>query len=85
MGDASKYPPGKIKLPANLADTPETRKHFSDYLAEITYMDGQVGDILTTLKDSGLEKDTLVIFTSEQGSQFPGCNGPIGIRVCTLL
>ena len=73
MGDASKYPPGKIKLPANLADTPETRKHFSDYLAEITYMDGQVGDILTTLKDSGLEKDTLVIFTSEQGSQFPGC------------
>lgn len=73
MGDASKYPAKKIKLPQNLADTPITRQHFADYLAEITYMDGQVGDILSTLEASGSAKDTLVIFTSEQGSQFPGC------------
>ena len=73
MGDASQYPPKKLKLPPNLADTPITREHFSNYLAEITYMDGQVGDILATLKASGKENDTLVLFTSEQGSQFPGC------------
>ena len=73
MGDASQYPPKKIELPPNIADTPVTREHFSDYLAEITYMDSQVGDILKTLEESGSANDTLVLFTSEQGSQFPGC------------
>lgn len=73
MGDASKYPPKKLKLPPNIADTPRTRLDYSKYLAEITYMDGQVGEILQTLEKSGRAKDTLVVFTSEQGSQFPGC------------
>lgn len=73
MGDASQYPPRKLKLPPNLADTPLTREHFADYLAEVTYMDGQVGQILQTLKQSGEEDNTVVLFTSEQGSQFPGC------------
>lgn len=73
MGDASQYPPGKLELPPNIADTPVTRGHFSNYLAEITYMDSQVGDILKTLEESGAADDTLVLFTSEQGSQFPGC------------
>jgi N-sulfoglucosamine sulfohydrolase len=73
MGDASQYPPDQISLPNNLADTPLTRQHFADYLAEITYMDGQVGEILKTLNESGSEQNTLVLFTSEQGSQFPGC------------
>jgi uncharacterized sulfatase len=73
MGDASQYPPQRIKLPTNLADTPLTRKHFADYLAEITYMDGQVGQILDTLESSGAADETVVLFTSEQGSQFPGC------------
>ena len=73
MGDPSQYPPGKIKLPPNLADTPETLEHFASYLAEITFMDGQVGEILGALKESGEAENTLVFFTSEQGSQFPGC------------
>lgn len=72
MGDPSAYPPKKIRLPPNIADTPRTREDFGRYLAEITYMDDQVGQILATLKASGAESDTLVLFTSEQGSQFPG-------------
>jgi uncharacterized sulfatase len=73
MGDPSKYPPAKIKLPPNIADTPKTREAFSRYLAEITFMDGQVGEILQVLDQSGKAANTLVLFTSEQGSQFPGC------------
>jgi uncharacterized sulfatase len=73
MGDTSKYPPEKLKLPPNIADTPRTREAFSRYLAEITYMDNQVGEILKALDDTGRADDTLVFFTSEQGSQFPGC------------
>jgi len=73
MGDASKYPPKKLSLPANLADTPRTRQDFSRYLAEISYMDDQFGQILEVLEQSGRAGETLVLFTSEQGSQFPGC------------
>lgn len=73
MGDPSQYPPKKIKLPPNLADTPRTREDYSRYLAEITYMDSQVGEILQVLEQTGQADHTLVLFTSEQGSQFPGC------------
>ncbi len=72
MGDPSQYPPRKLKLPPNIADTPKTRQDFAAYLAEITYMDGQVGEILAALEESGAAQDTLVLFSSEQGSQFPG-------------
>lgn len=72
MGDASAYPPGSIKLPPNLADTPRTRQDFGRYLAEITYMDGQVGELLKALGEAKLDSNTLVVFSSEQGAQFPG-------------
>ncbi len=73
MGDPSQYPPRKLKLPPNLADTKVTREAYSRYLAEITYMDNQVGEILDVLKNTGQTDDTLVFFSSEQGAQFPGC------------
>ena len=54
MGDPSQYPPAKLKLRAsNIADTLRTRQDFAKYLAEITYMDGQVGEILDALKATG--------------------------------
>lgn len=49
------------------------REDYGKYLAEITYMDGQVGELLQVLDTSGQAAQTLVLFTSEQGSQFPGC------------
>ena len=73
MGDASAYPEDQLKLPPNMADTPLTRRDFASYLAEITYMDGQVGDILKALESTGQADNTMVLFSSEQGSQFPGC------------
>jgi N-sulfoglucosamine sulfohydrolase len=73
MGDASAYPPKQLRLPPNIADTARTREDFGKYLAEITYMDGQVGELLATLKRQGHENDTVVLFSSEQGAQFPGC------------
>ena len=72
MGDASAYPPAKLKLPPNLVDTPRTRQDFAAYLAEISFMDKQVGEILALVDQCGLKESTLVLFSSEQGSQFPG-------------
>jgi len=71
MGDASAYPPDELELPPVFADTPETRELYSSYLAEITYMDSQLGDILGALEASGATEETLVLFLSEQGSGFP--------------
>ncbi|MCW1884944.1 sulfatase [Luteolibacter flavescens] len=70
-GDASKYPPGKIKLSPIQADTPETRTGLSKYFAEITYFDSQVGEILTALEEKGLRQNTFVIVLSEQGYDLP--------------
>ncbi len=72
MGDRSRYPVDKITLPPHLADTPKTREDFAAYLAEITYMDDQVGEILKSLDETGQADNTLVLFSSEQGAQFPG-------------
>ncbi len=73
MGDRSAYPPESLKLPPNIADTPITRKEYAAYVAEIGHMDSQVRDILQALETTGKAEDTLVLFSSEQGSQFPGC------------
>ena len=42
-----------------------------NYLAEITYYDGQVGECLDLLEKHGAAENTLVIVVSEQGSGFP--------------
>ena len=70
-GDASRYPVERIKLPPYLADTPVMRDVFSRYLAEITYYDGQVGEILRLLDKHQLSENTLVMVVSEQGNSFP--------------
>jgi len=72
LGDPGHFDLKALKLPPNLADTEATRRDYAKYLAEIEVLDREVGDILKTLDDTGHADDTLVIFTSEQGSQFPG-------------
>jgi len=70
-GDASAYPPEKVKLPPYIVDTPRMRSDFSNYLAEITYYDSQVGEIVGLLDRHGLADNTLVMVVSEQGNGFP--------------
>ncbi|MGE0374602.1 MAG: sulfatase [Planctomycetaceae bacterium] len=70
-GDASQYPPDEIEVPPYLADTPPTRAALSHYYAEITFMDTALGELVSLVDDSGERNNTIVIFTSEQGSSFP--------------
>ncbi len=70
-GDPSRYPPAKIKLPAYIPDTPEVRDGYSRYLAEITYYDDQVGQLLSLLDKHKLAEQTLVLVVSEQGNSMP--------------
>ncbi len=70
-GDPSQYPPSSLKLPPVFVDTPDTREAFSRYLAEVTYFDSQVGELVGLLDRSLLRDNTLVIVLSEQGNSFP--------------
>ena len=70
-GDATMFPPDKLTLPPFFVDTEETRENFSRYLAEINYLDWQVGQVLEIIDNNGLKENTLVIFASEQGNSFP--------------
>ena len=71
MGDPSKYDADKLNVPSYLVDCPHTRQDLTKYLAEITYLDGQLGDCMKIVDESGRRNNTMVIFTSEQGSSFP--------------
>lgn len=70
-GDPDLYPTDKIKLPPWLLDTPETREGMGKYLAEITYYDSQVGQILDLLDKHDLADNTIVMLSSEQGNSMP--------------
>ncbi len=70
-GDASVYDPEKLTLPESWVDTPETRQALTRYYAEVTHLDRQVGRCMELVRNAGKEDETLFIYTSEQGSQFP--------------
>jgi arylsulfatase A-like enzyme len=63
------YDPAKIQLranvPATLAD--RARKDLAGYYAHGTAIDDMVGDLLATLRETGLEENTIVLFTSDHG------------------
>ncbi len=44
-----------------------SRKAIQAYYASITFADAQLGRILDALKESGLEKNTIIVFTSDHG------------------
>lgn len=70
-GDATLFDPDKITLPPHYVDTKETREAYCQYLAEINYLDSQVGQALKLLEKYSLSDNTLVVFASEQGNSFP--------------
>ena len=72
-GDTTAYDATRLTLPPYLADTPETREAMAKYYAEITYMDAQFGRVMKELENAGEAENTLVLFLSEQGSNFPFC------------
>jgi uncharacterized sulfatase len=66
------YDPDKLTMPPYLIDNKETRMAMARYFTEISELDDEVGQIMADLEAKGKAKDTIVIFTSEQGSAFFG-------------
>lgn len=60
-----------IVLPPYLPDNEAVRKDFALYYDEIHRMDDYIGQVLEELDRSGLAKNTVVLFISDNGRAFP--------------
>ncbi len=80
--------PAYVKPPAPLPDNAQTRQDMANYMATVEIMDRCAGQVLDALKESGHERDTLVIFTVDHGIAFPRmkCNlHDTGIGVSLII
>jgi N-sulfoglucosamine sulfohydrolase len=78
------YDPAKLPIPPYLVDTPTTRAGLANYYQDITSVDQRLGEVLESLKRHGFEEDTLFIYTSDQGAEWPRCKWTLydtGLRV----
>ena len=69
------YAPGdptRALIPANLGDTPETRRDMADYEVALDALDSGMGRVLNALEQRGLRDNTLVIITTDHGIPLPG-------------
>ncbi|MEA2200989.1 MAG: N-sulfoglucosamine sulfohydrolase [Solirubrobacteraceae bacterium] len=74
--------------PANLPDTPETRRDMAAYKASARSLDQGVGTVLEALDEHGLADNTLIIFTTDHGLAFPGAKATMfdrGLGVMLIL
>ena len=81
------YEAARLTLPPYLLDTPETREALTRYYTDVTWMDKQLGAVMASLAKHGYESDTLLMFTADQGAQFPSAKWNLydaGIRTPLL-
>jgi arylsulfatase A-like enzyme/acetyl esterase/lipase len=76
------YPPDKIKFSPNVPPEMQTQKVRTEaqgYYAHIRALDQCIGDLTKTLAEVGLDKNTILVFTSDHGEMM----GSQGIRPYT--
>jgi uncharacterized sulfatase len=82
------YDPESLVLAPNLIDTPATRHALAKYYSDLTRLDERIGQCLRHVNESSDPENTIVIYTSDHGAQFPGgkwtCYEP-GLRVPFVL
>ena len=86
-GDASQYDPKALTVPPWMFDNQETRQALCRYYGEISYLDQELDSCLQILKPAGLEENTLVLFSSEQGAGVPNSKWTcydLGLRVALV-
>ncbi|MEZ5399641.1 MAG: sulfatase [Bryobacteraceae bacterium] len=78
------HDPASIRVPKYLPDTEEVRKDLAHYYDEVARMDGECGHVFELLRRHGVDDNTLVVFTGDNGLPFPRAKGSCydpGIRV----
>ena len=78
----AKYPPEGIRFPPNVPaamQTDQVRREAQGYYAHTEALDRCIGDLLQTLADTGLQDNTILVFTSDHGEMM----GAHGVRPYT--
>ncbi|OCN01878.1 hypothetical protein A7X67_03050 [Clostridium sp. W14A] len=60
-----------VQVPPPICDTPENRMEMVAFIESLKIADEAAGIVLDALRESGREKDTLVLFTTDHGIAFP--------------
>jgi len=63
--------PGQVPVPGFLFDDPVVRQELALYYSSVSRADDCVGKILESLKNSGAEDNTVVVFLSDHGMPLP--------------
>ncbi len=82
------YDGSRITLPPNFVDTPQTRDDRANYYSDVTLMDGILGDVLASLRKHDRLDNTLFVYTSDQGANWPfakWCVYDAGLRVPLIV
>lgn len=82
------FDPEKIKVPNYLADTKATRKALTAYYQSIGEADKMLGEVLQAIDKAGQKNNTVVMFISDQGAQFPSAKWSVydqGLRVPMIV
>jgi N-sulfoglucosamine sulfohydrolase len=69
--DSLRVDPAVVTVPPFYEDTKLTRETLARNLTNIETMDGQVGEIITDLKNEGLYDNTIIFFFSDHGGSLP--------------
>lgn len=86
--EISSYKPADVNIPHSHIDTKETRQSRARYYEDITKMDHNLGRLLHSLERHSLFRNTVMIFTADQGPQWPFGKWSLyedGIRVPLLI
>jgi len=61
----------EVAIPDFLPDLPDIRKEVGEYYTSVYRCDQTVGAVMKALKESGLDKNTMVMFLSDNGMSLP--------------
>lgn len=82
------FDPVRLKVPPYLADTKETREALAAYYQSISTTDQVLGEVMQAVESSGQQNNTVFMFLSDQGPQFPGAKWTVydrGLRVPLIV
>ncbi|MBT9188155.1 sulfatase family protein [Zobellia russellii] len=82
------YDPKDVVVPSFLPDSKESREEIAQYYQSVSRIDQGFGKLMKMLKDTGKDKNTIVIYISDNGMAFPGAKTTVyepGIKLPCII
>ncbi|CAM4109118.1 sulfatase [Zobellia nedashkovskayae] len=82
------YDPKDVVVPSFLPDSQESREEIAQYYQSVSRIDQGFGKLMKMLKETGKDKNTIVIYISDNGMAFPGAKTTVyepGIKLPCII